>query len=452
MRRGRSCGHHAIHSHSPHSDPANRNGSRGTGQEMSRSQTAAQPDASHPAAASSPSRLPSSCFCSSRAAPYINVSRLQRRVARNIVPHSAARVHSRNITPTASDPRFHAAKLCCRRRAWLSGPSRSCVPARYAPTSASAHSGASASSSPASPSPTPASTSSAPATARTCEELLLQASRNQAAPTAQKYAGAAPRFPTSRPARAPEPQTRPREDPLLADRGPTSPSGRPSRTNGASAWKLIPYGPTPAPPTPAPCASKPLSAHRTQAQHLRRLAGKPPHHLHGSWQDVELGGLSGLLRRARHRSARRALPHLQPPRNPRPEHRRNRHPTQQRPSRRLVSPRLLSIEAGCHATALNFFHTSPISECHWPPSTSSTPALSSSPPTSPTSSSPAPPPPRSHSRPFPPKPPRLAQHSHPPSAHRIHRPRNPRRKPGLEPAEPTPARRKESWCPSIPRS
>ena len=77
-----------------------------------------------------------------------------------------------------------------------SAPSPSSAPTPSAPPSASAPSGAAASSSPPSASPTPASISSTLANGKwNLESILLHAAHIDAAPTAQKNAGPAPRFP-----------------------------------------------------------------------------------------------------------------------------------------------------------------------------------------------------------------------------------------------------------------
>jgi AsmA protein len=96
--------------------------------------------------------------------------------------------------------------------------------------------------------------------------------------------------------------------------------------------------------------------------------------LHGAWQQVQLGGLSRLLL-ARDAGLRGELTLGV-----------NLLGTLGRSAiatnilldnaRRadFVPPHLLSVDADCHAIALNFFHTFSNIECHWPPSTSSGPS------------------------------------------------------------------------------
>lgn len=100
-----------------------------------------------------------------------------------------------------------------------------------------------------------------------------------------------------------------------------------------------------------------------------------PIDLQGSWQDVQLGGLSRLLA-ARDAGLRGELvlnvnllgtlgqsnivANVQLSNARRAD---------------FVPPRLLSVDADCHAMASNTFHTFSKIECHWPPSGSSDPKL-----------------------------------------------------------------------------
>lgn len=213
------------------------------------------------------------------------------------------------------------------------------------------------------------------------EDLLLQASRAQAAPTAQTFAGPAPRFPYIEATGArlnfklglektpisltdadfalwlPQPhqwRLRLEAHPVRTDTGPADTGTlRIEATLGAP-------GATAANPP-----ADPLSAS------LANLTID----LHGEWQDVQLGGLSRLLA-ARDAGLRGDLDLTL---NLLGTLRRNALAAtiQLSNARRadFVPPRLLSIQAECHASAQNTFHSFANVACNWPPSSSSDPRL-----------------------------------------------------------------------------
>jgi AsmA protein len=210
------------------------------------------------------------------------------------------------------------------------------------------------------------------------QSLILQASRTEAdaAPTAQKFAGPAPRFPYIEASGArlnlkldqvktpfsltdadfafwlPQPhqwRLRLEAHPLRTDTSPADTGTlRVEATLGAPD----------------------AGATNAYAASLANL----PIDLHATWQDVQLGGLSRLLL-ARDVGLRGELTlglnllgtlgHSAIATDISLDNARRAD---------FVPPHLLSVDAGCHAIALNFFHTFSNIECHWPPSTSSGPS------------------------------------------------------------------------------
>lgn len=96
--------------------------------------------------------------------------------------------------------------------------------------------------------------------------------------------------------------------------------------------------------------------------------------LHGTWQEVQLGGLSRLLlaRDAGLRGELTLSVNLLGTLGSSAIATNILLDNARRAD--FVPPHLLSVDADCHAIALNFFHTFSNIECHWPPSTSSGPS------------------------------------------------------------------------------
>lgn len=213
------------------------------------------------------------------------------------------------------------------------------------------------------------------------EGFLLQATHTQAAPTAQRYAGPAPRFPYIEASGArlnlkldqvktpfsltdadfalwlPEPHLwRLR---LVAHPVRTDTSSVDTGTLRIEAT----LGGTNAGAINTPTA--------TLADSLANL----PIDLHATWQDVQLGGLSRLLIAAD--AGLRGDLSLSINLLGTLGHNGIATQIQLRNARRadFVPPRLLSIDADCHAIAQNTFHTFINVACSWPPSTSSDPKL-----------------------------------------------------------------------------
>jgi AsmA protein len=205
--------------------------------------------------------------------------------------------------------------------------------------------------------------------------LLLQASRTEAdaAPTAQRFAGPAPRFPYIEASGArlnlkldqektpfsltdadfalwlPEP----RQWRLRLEAHPVRTDTSPADTGTLRIEATL--GAPDAGATAASFANLPID-------------------LHGTWQNVQLGGLSRMIA-ARDAGLRGELT-LSVNLLGTLGHNSIASEAQLSNARRadFVPPRLLSIDADCHATALNFFHAFSNVECHWPPSTSSGPS------------------------------------------------------------------------------
>ena len=310
--------------------------------------------------------------------PYINVSRLQRSVARNISASLGRPVHFDNITLNllpipgftlqnfvvdedpgfGSEPILRASQVRANlrlRSLWSPHVEFS----RIALTDPSVNLVRSANGQ------------------WNIEELLLQASRNQAAPTAQKYAGTAPRFPYIEASGArlnlkldqektPFSLTeadfalwlpQPHQWHLRLEAHPVRTDTSPADTGTLRVEATL--------------GAPDSGAANTSADALSASLANLPIDLHGSWQDVQLGGLSRLLV-ARDAGLRGVLSLTF---NLLGTLGQNTAETdiQLSNARRadFVPPSLLSIEAGCHAIALNFFHTLSNIECHWPPATSS---------------------------------------------------------------------------------
>jgi AsmA protein len=208
--------------------------------------------------------------------------------------------------------------------------------------------------------------------------LLLQASRTEAdaAPTAQKFAGPAPRFPYIEASGA--------RLNLKLDQEKTPFSLTDADfalwLPGPHQWRLrLEAHPVRTDTSPADTGTLrieatlgALDAGATTTSAV--LFANLPIDLHGTWQNVQLGGLSRLLiaddagLRGELSLSLNLLGTL--------GHNSIASEAQLSNARRadFVPPRLLSIDAGCHAIALNFFHAFSNVECHWPPSTSSGPS------------------------------------------------------------------------------
>jgi AsmA protein len=212
--------------------------------------------------------------------------------------------------------------------------------------------------------------------------LLLQASRTEAnaAPTAQRFAGPALRFPYIEASGArlnlkldqvktPFSLTdadfalwlpQPHQWRLRLEAHPVRTDTSPADTGTLRVEATL----------GAPDAG----AANTSADALSASLANLPIDLHATWQDVQLGGLSRLLiaddagLRGELTLSVNLLGTL--------GHNSIASEAQLSNARRadFVPPRLLYIDADCQATALNFFHAFSNVECHWPPSTSSGPS------------------------------------------------------------------------------
>jgi AsmA protein len=208
------------------------------------------------------------------------------------------------------------------------------------------------------------------------EGLLLQAFRTEAAPTAQRYAGPAPRLPyiEASGARLNLKLEQEKTPFSLTDADFALWLPQPHQ------WRLrIEAHPVRTDTSPADTGTLRVEATlgapdagaaTTSAASFANL----PIDLHGTWQNVQLGGLSRLLiaddadLRGDLTLSVNLLGTL--------GHSSIASQIQLSNARRedFVPPRLLSIDADCHAIALNFFHAFSNVECHWPPSTSSGPS------------------------------------------------------------------------------
>jgi AsmA protein len=345
---------------------------------MSEPQTAAHPDTSRRRRIAIAAAAVLVLLLLALLPPYINVSRLQRSVARNISASLGRPVHFDNITLNllpipgftlqnfvvdedpgfGSEPILRASQVRANlrlRSLWSSHVEFS----RIALTDPSVNLVRSANGQ------------------WNIEGLLLQVSRNQAAPTSQQYAGPAPRFPYIEATGArlnlkldqektPFSLTeadfalwlpQPHQWRLRLEAHPVRTDTSPADTGTLRVEATL----------GAPDAG----AANTSADALSASLANLPIDLHGSWQDVQLGGLSRLLV-ARDAGLRGVLSLTF---NLAGTLGRNTVETdfQLNNARRadFVPPSLLSIDAGCHAIALNFFHSLSNIECHWPPATSS---------------------------------------------------------------------------------
>jgi hypothetical protein len=204
------------------------------------------------------------------------------------------------------------------------------------------------------------------------EKLLLQASRIEAAPTAQRYAGPAPRFP------------------YIEATG--------ARLNLKLGQEKMPFTLTDAEfalwlPEPHQWHLR-LQAHPTRTDispgdtGTIRMEGtlggnnlpvgalaQIPITLRGSWEDAQLGDFSRLLI-ARDAGVRGdssmtfailgTVDHNDIATNIKVLNARRAD---------FVPPHPLSVEVGCHAVATNTFHSFSSIECHWPPAESSDPGI-----------------------------------------------------------------------------
>jgi AsmA protein len=311
--------------------------------------------------------------------PYVNVSRYQRRVARNISASLGRPVHfdkiSLNLLPVPGislqnfvideDPAFGAEPIlrASQVRANLrlrSLWSRHVEFSRIVLTEPSVN------------------------LVRTAngqwnlQGLILQASRTEAnaAPTAQRFAGPAPRFPyiEASGARLNLKLDQEKTPFSLTDADFALWLPQPHQ------WRLrLQAHPVRTDTSPADTGSLRIEATlgapdagaaNASAASLANL----PIDLHGTWQDVQLGGLSRLLA-ARDAGLRGELT-LSVNLLGTLGHNAIAAGISLDRARRadFVPPSLLSVEADCHAIAKNSFHTFSNIECHWPPSTSSGPS------------------------------------------------------------------------------
>jgi AsmA protein len=205
--------------------------------------------------------------------------------------------------------------------------------------------------------------------------LLLQASRTEAdaAPTAQKFAGSAPRFPyiEASGARLNLKLDQVKTPFSLTDADFALWLPQPHQ------WRLrLQAHPVRTDTSPADTGTLRVEATlgAPDAGATAASFANLPIDLHGTWQNVQLGGLSRLLiaddagLRGELSLSLNLLGTL--------GHNSIASEIQLSNARRadFVPARLLSIDADCHAIALNFFHAFSNVECHWPPSTSSGPS------------------------------------------------------------------------------
>jgi AsmA protein len=208
--------------------------------------------------------------------------------------------------------------------------------------------------------------------------LILQASRTEAdaAPTAQRFAGPAARFPyiEASGARLNLKLDQVKTPFSLTDADFALWLPQPHQ------WRLrLQAHPVRTDTSPADTGSlrieATLGAPDTGAANIPAASlDSFPIDLHGSWQDVQLGGFSRLLA-ARDAGLRGELT-LSVNLLGTLGHNAIVTGISLADARRadFVPPRLLSVEADCHAIAQNSFHTFSNIECHWPPSTSSGPS------------------------------------------------------------------------------
>jgi AsmA protein len=309
--------------------------------------------------------------------PFINVSRLQRRVTRNISASLGRPVHFDNITLNllpilgftlqnfvvdedpafGSEPILRASQVRVNLR----------ISSLWGPHVEFSHI---------------ALTDPSVNLVRTADgqwnlqSIILQASRTQAAPTDQRFAGSAPRFPYIEASGA--------RLNLKLDQVKT-----PFSLNEADfalwlpqphQWRLrLEAHPVRTDTNPADTGSLRVEATlgAPDADAANTSAGPLDNlliDLHGSWQDVQLGGLSRLL--VAHDAGLRGELSLSVNILGTLGHNTTEADVQLRNARRedFVPSRLLSIDADCHAIAQNSFHSFTHIECYWPPSASSGPS------------------------------------------------------------------------------
>lgn len=207
------------------------------------------------------------------------------------------------------------------------------------------------------------------------QSILLQASRTRVAPTAQPYAGPAPRFPYIEAAGARIDLKLDQEKTPFsltdADFGLWLPEpdqwhfrieAHPTRTDAAPTdTGLVRIEGT-------------LGGAQAHPDASAKTLAQVPVDIHGSWQDAQLGGLSRLLlsRDAGLRgeltlafSVLGTISHAAIATNLDLAHVRRSD---------FVPPRLLSLQATCQAQAENAFSTFSAIECHWPPADSADPS------------------------------------------------------------------------------
>ena len=196
------------------------------------------------------------------------------------------------------------------------------------------------------------------------ESLFLQASHSEAAPTAQKYAGPAPRFPYIEASGA---RLNLKLDQVKTPFALWLPEPH--------QWRLrLVAHPVRTDTNPADTGSLRIEATLGATNTPVSTLVQVPIDLHGSWQGVQLGGLSRLLIAAD--AGLRGELTLSVNLLGTIGHNAIATNIQLSNARRadFVPPHLLSVEADCHAIAQNTFHTFSNIECHWPPSTSSGPS------------------------------------------------------------------------------
>ena len=196
------------------------------------------------------------------------------------------------------------------------------------------------------------------------EGILLQASRIPAAPTAQRYAGPAPRFPYIEATGARINLKLDQEKTPFALTDADFALWLPEP--GQWRFRLEAH---PARTDTAPADTGALRVEATLG--TAPTLGQVPIDLRATWQDAQLGGLTRLLlgRDAGLRGdlslslrVLGALDHAALAANLQLAHARRAD---------FVPPRLLSLEASCQAVAQNSFHAFSNLECHWPPADSS---------------------------------------------------------------------------------
>ena len=204
------------------------------------------------------------------------------------------------------------------------------------------------------------------------QSVLLQASRIQAAPTAQRYAGPAPRFPYIEATGARINLKLDQEKtPFALDEADFAlwlPEPRQWRFRLESRLARTDTA-------PADTGTLRLEGTLGNADAHATTLAQVPIEIHAAWQDAQLAGLSRLLL-GRDAGLRGELALTL---NIAGTISRSLIATDIKIARGrradFVPPRLLSLEAACQAIASDTFHTFSAIECHWPPADSSDPSV-----------------------------------------------------------------------------